>query len=436
MISDIKKDFETILTCTQDEFEYVNFTLDPLFKQWEQKKLGAFGDIFTEENNYRYQSKTPISIDIPASQKEAAYSAFVSDVYNSFAFSRIGNEEKEKAVAFYDFLTKQSIETVYSNRLKKDYNNVVKAGMVFGKSFKHFLSAEQDVRFWQDRLSILLQQTKLEGYLTISANPIDFVLASDNNYGWRSCHSLNGEFRAGNLGFMVDDVTLICYLSNKVGVEIGETGVVAPDKKWRQWVYTDRKNFVYPESYPYLSEGLTQAVHDLMPFENKNNKQFTKKSFPPPVIQTFEDSSITLLDYEDFLNTISKECFFYAYNDVIFKDCCRTTVFTSDQEVEAYFNKLPVFKIEAEGSPLCPICGRNGLGEAEYLCCESCGGELGIYGVEECYCCGERIPVEHLMYYDGEMYCEDCYLQMREEEEEGEELRRIKAEGTFELDEG
>ena len=48
---------------------------------------------------------------------------------------------------------------------------------------------------------MILQDVKVSGDLVLSVHPLDYLSISDNNHNWYSCHSLDGEYGAGNLGY-------------------------------------------------------------------------------------------------------------------------------------------------------------------------------------------------------------------------------------------
>ena len=70
-------------------------------------------------------------------------------------------------------------------------------------------------------------------------HPLDYLSLSENTYNWRSCHSLDGEYRAGNLSYMMDKSTVICYLKSNDDVILSNFGpeVKWNSKKWRVLLY-------------------------------------------------------------------------------------------------------------------------------------------------------------------------------------------------------
>ena len=79
----------------------------------------------------------------------------------------------------------------------------------------------------------------MSGDFCISIHPLDFLTSSVNTYNWRSCHALDGEYRAGNLSYMVDKSTIICYLkgANNAKLPMFPDDVPWNSKKWRVLIY-------------------------------------------------------------------------------------------------------------------------------------------------------------------------------------------------------
>lgn len=84
--------------------------------------------------------------------------------------------------------------------------------------FKSYLNAPDELvtrigRVWENQM--------VEGTYTISIDPVDMMLASENPYGWDSCYRLetyNGESHAdGCLAAILDDSSLITYVWSREG---------------------------------------------------------------------------------------------------------------------------------------------------------------------------------------------------------------------------
>lgn len=82
---------------------------------------------------------------------------------------------------------------------------------------------------------MLIQEDKVTGILCLSIHPLDYLSLSENTYNWRSCHALDGEYRAGNLSYMMDNTTVVCYLKGEDEAELPHfpAEVKWNSKKWR-----------------------------------------------------------------------------------------------------------------------------------------------------------------------------------------------------------
>lgn len=122
----------------------------------------------------------------------------------------------------------------------KPINLTIPAGAKVLKQFKYFISDSWVLRYFQDFCSKFQQQKGLHGKFCLSVHPLDFLSLSNNNCNWRTCHSLDGEFRAGNIAYMLDECTFICYLKTHEGlVPIDGFPLNVPwnNKKWRMLAF-------------------------------------------------------------------------------------------------------------------------------------------------------------------------------------------------------
>ena len=123
----------------------------------------------------------------------------------------------------------------------------------------------EDVR---QKLSMLIQSNKVKGTLCFSVHPLDFLSASESTHGWRSCHALDGEYRAGNLSYMVDDCTFMVYLKSDKDAILPHFPSDVPwnDKKWRCYFYIDRANkLIYAaKQYPFHSDAALELISGIL----------------------------------------------------------------------------------------------------------------------------------------------------------------------------
>lgn len=125
--------------------------------------------------------------------------------------------------------------------------------------------------------SMLVGRLKKSWTVCLSINPLDFMLASAHTTGWRSCHNfVNGEYCAGWLPYMLDEVTLIGFAYGKkemVSTATSEfcsfnsslTEQAVPVKRWRSMVFLDidNKNAVIGREYPDSNSAFHKTLRKL-----------------------------------------------------------------------------------------------------------------------------------------------------------------------------
>ena len=180
-------------------------------------------------------------------------------------------EEKQNLA---DFIEKQE-DGFFQNLTVEDYTawdgKVIRKGSKLVKSFRHFVKDnDRSLTDIQNEASRIIQEDKIEGTLCLSVHPLDFLSLSENTYNWRSCHSLDGEYRAGNLSYMMDKHTIICYLkgADNVNLQAFHPEVKWNSKKWRVLLYISEDwNMIFAgRQYPFESKtGMDIVLKDLLP---------------------------------------------------------------------------------------------------------------------------------------------------------------------------
>lgn len=109
------------------------------------------------------------------------------------------------------------------------------------------------------RIAALYENNRIESWYTLSIDPVDMMLASENPYNWRSCYNLGTgdtcSHADGCLAAVLDDSEAIAYVWDKEGKfklhEIYEFSSIRY-KKMRQWVSfsPDLKCIHFNDIYP------------------------------------------------------------------------------------------------------------------------------------------------------------------------------------------
>lgn len=405
----IQEQVEDIIKFSQDYPFFLDAT--NLILQWynaKKKFISLFGDTII-------RSKKKIKVSLTEEQQSRRFNDFI------------------EALSENDVLTDELESFLYINKDGFFDNKVIlpfpskniRTGAKILKSFRKFIADEETIRWAQDTASKFIQENKVEGYLYLSVDPRDFLTLSENNENWWSCHSLDGDYRAGNLSYMVDDTTVIAYLAD----DKEEHLKCMPDwmewnsKKWRMLIHTDMKSVVYyNRQYPYSSDGLLEEVYstllELLPF-----------NFLPPKFISIDSKKICLsnqltvgsrvFDSRDIIDTSD----YIGYSDLVssnlyspiasikLKDWMnlRDQLLTKDQE-ETMFKR--VFGIKVGEKVICPDCGEEYLERHNSFLCPSCiadrDADEDFYFA--CSSCGRRLYTEEDVFHlKEECLCKACY---------------------------
>jgi hypothetical protein len=199
----------------------------------------------------------------------------------------------------------------YENKVVEDFEyngEKIPKGMKVIKAFKFFEKNPKKLENLQNAASMLIQEDKITGVLCLSVHPLDYISASENCHSWHSCHALDGDYRAGNLSYMVDKHTIMCYL------RADNCDYVLPDfpnevpwnsKKWRVWIHlSDNWDIMFAgRQYPFTSNiGLNLAKKELIePTLNVRFTDFTSQYFAGGIKLKMEN--------ENFLPSFDEELF-------------------------------------------------------------------------------------------------------------------------------
>lgn len=405
----------------------------------------------------------------------------------SLGFVSMKLSDDDKAKAFNDFIEVLSrnynypladlisfvnlnYDSFFDNLVSVGYTTAdgtkIKSGMKLSKAFKFFVDDEDILDDIQTLASRIIQNNVLSGELCVSIHPLDFLSSSENSYNWRSCHSLNGEYRSGNLSYMVDSTTFIAYIKGKDKHILPHfpDDIKWNSKKWRTLFFTSENFEVLfaGRQYPF---NLGTAALDLVLEGIKPGSTQIKIFFMGRCRDWshWHKDQINSIDFEEFkednsyLSTtyIPIHGNLYKLKDVVY-----------DNEGSRHFNDLlcssvykPYYcwssntrhkpKIAVGGLIPCPCCNKPNhyVDYTELMLCEDCSIACGladdenhaicpdcgrvyhvndmywseIYGeyicnscldeyYDQCECCGEMFKLEDLVKDDnGCVYCESCY---------------------------
>jgi len=278
---------------------------------------------------------------------------------------------------FFSIVTADELRFGRLNSNMLGFSQGTKLGKVLIKYLKEN-GVSENLDAINSAFSNLLQKIRAdEIFVRISIDPLDFLLASENTTGWKSCHSLDGCHRAGNLAYLLDSVTVIAY-AYKTKSEF--CGLELPRKIWRQFVYVDIKNAVayfqrqYPSEIPEIANAVRNIIEKLLAkYHNVEKPKWLLMRNPQGCVE--KGSSLLYLD-----GTLVRI------------------------RMEGISPEHPPTIFVGERVP-CPNCGERYIQDSESFFCRDCEPYENL----RCCNCGRIVPEDLAYYYDNEPYCEDCW---------------------------
>ena len=417
-LNEIKDDFDKVIRYSQNIPEPKT---DELFEKWLKCKE-RFIDFFGGKLIYEYPEK--VQFELGKKEKHDRVIRFAGQISSLWGYHDLAKFIEAQEEGFFQNLTIEDY-TAWDGK-------VIRKGSKLVKSFRHFVNNDRCLADIQNEASRIIQENKIEGTLCLSVHPLDFLSLSENTYNWRSCHSLDGEYRAGNLSYMLDETTFICYLKGADEVRLNNFGPEVPwnSKKWRVLLFlsNDKKMIIAGRQYPFESKiGMDIVLNDLL----KKIKIWSVFDYKWSDWNDFLMSSVKLsngLDIElneDYL-VIGNELLPISdvvidgvgaknYNDVLNSSCYKPiyTFVYSDLFGHLYTTKNTKFVIG--GYTYCLRCGRvECLTGEDTMLCIDCELEYGnsesdLFTI--CDCCGQRMYVDDGYSVGYDILCENCYRE-------------------------
>lgn len=419
-INTIKAQVIDVLKYSQELNDEDFASIDKLLTQWETNKqpfIKKFGGLIHEFGE--------VTFDLDESSRATNLAHFIESNYYL-----------DRDSDFFRFMYAQR-EGFYENKVIQSYvtrnGEIIPEGMKILKAAKFFLSDENELRAFQDAASRLIQETKITGTLCISVHPLDYLSVSENTYNWRSCHALDGEFRTGNINYMADTCTVVCYLkgSNNVILPRFPNSVPWNNKKWRVLLYFAEGQraifagkqypFFNPNALEYIRQGLMSDKIGLY-FKDWSNTIISEIFVPDSngVITPTENNRRNLYDrYVYMLNRLfSLNKMFKEEEDTYhFNDVLHSSTYLYPYFCTSYYSGGTMPKFHVGEAVDCLRCGRAHIKVSDSLFCDDCELDYGHsqderYGT--CACCGSRVVWDDTKpvldsYNDYAYVCEDCY---------------------------
>lgn len=424
-ITTIKQQFAEVISYSQN---IPNPKVDKLFDLW----LRAKSEIIDAWNGELIiEMPEPVVFELSDEEKDHRLSEFIDYIDNTY--------DNDALVRFLS----RTRQDFFSNHLSTDYvddwhfkGKKISKGTKIIRAFKYFETNEKVLDQLQTQASMIIQENKVSGILCFSVHPLDYLSSSENTHHWRSCHALDGEFRAGNLSYMVDKHTIVCYLKS------GEQLVKLPrfpetvkwnSKKWRMLLFlgNDLKCIFAGRQYPFFSlkaldilkTPLLESLGVRRPsrwshWHNDYINEFPRKR-TDGVYREFElngryiSMHATIYKLKDIVKDYEEDAL--HFNDLLHSSFYRPYYCWDfgglwDEAPE----KTPFMTIG--GYVPCLECEEEDISMSECMRCRECELE---HGQEEndyfgyCACCESRSYRDDMVYLDeiDDLICRDCYEQ-------------------------
>lgn len=425
------------------EEAYFDLDFSELFNKWYRNKTDIRKLLpFFENNKFIYEYPTPVSFGLDENTKRERLDRFVRELWDF--------------PILQDFL-RVNKPNFFENRVVEDYKapyGTARRGMKIIKAFKFFFHSDnENLKRLQNEASAIMNEDKLEGTFCISIHPLDYISISDNDHNWHSCHSLDSDYRAGNLSYMADKHTVVCYIKTGDNRKINNFPESVPwnSKRWRVLLFFDSNcNFVmaskqYPvqsedalnffrEVYKKACEGKYTSIYGFSPWHKEQVKSVNidgyEYKFAEPMIPVGQHMAPIHKLYEVGMNALQ-------YNDILKNDKYRKEVrysYLIHNVPWSLYNDAGIEYPELEGLhtanylfrntqlPLiiageevnCPVCGLDVIRTADSILCDRC--TLKYYSPElldedyypTCDRCGTRFIYYDGSWYNGQRLCPEC----------------------------
>lgn len=413
-IKEIQKQVESVIKHSQ-HLEHIDCTA--LIQDWFEAKRD-FMEAFGGEPIFEYPET--VYFELGPKEKRLRVSDFIEMVDTRWCNGPLAQ-----------FLSEQQ-EGFFENRVVKAYtvpwNGVqIVPGMKLLKAFKFFEEDKEVLNAMQSAASMIIQEDKIEGKLCLSVHPLDFLSSSENNHNWRSCHALDGEYRSGNLSYMVDRATIMCYLKSTKEEILPNFPSSVPwnSKKWRVLLFLSEKwDMMFAgRQYPFNTEtGLNMITEKLLPqthiagkwgdWDDTKIRDIEGKSWFHTMHSPYVPIGQHLMPMRELIHTVPGSLFF---NDLLHSSCYDPVY--SYRMAGEYGWVHPTVgqntKFILGGKVKCLCCGEHDVTMTETFLCPDCELEYGECENDDfatCPCCGHRFFYEDGTYVDSadETVCPNC----------------------------
>ena len=417
MYGEIKRQFKEVIKYSQGISDP---KVDRLFEDWEMNKskfIKRFGGLI-------YEWPEPVEFTLDSKEKQVKAREFTEIVHD-----RYQNAELSR---FLD----ANIDSFFENIVEDSLGLNIPKGMKLIKAFKFFEKDKAILNHMQDLASQYIQENKIKGTLCFSVHPLDFLSSSENTYNWRSCHALDGEYRAGNLSYMTDDVTFMVYLKGADNEKLPNFPMYVPwnSKKWRMLLHArpDDSLMFAGRQYPFSSKNGIEIVLNI--YNNLVGKETDYSHFwycSADKFMPWSDNYITRCnDYDDVSIKLADRYMLYGsrligleeaivegnhalnYNDLLYSSCYTKPYYTTLNHASCSVMDLRENPLRVGSTSYCLECGMDHIEDSGYMRCPDCELQYGDSD-DDCYtycaCCETRVYYDDTYIVNDSSVCDRCF---------------------------
>lgn len=325
---------------------------------------------------------------------------------------------------FADFLRTQGLAAT-ENLVAYDYQLTpeitIPKGMKLLRAFKYFFTEKEDITQAQDEMNLIISRTKFTGYLHFSVDPLDYLSISENTYGWRSCHSLDGDYAVGNLEYMMDTTTVVCYIDDGTQAKLPNfpEDILWNNKRWRVLLFfaPDHRFILASRQYPFTMNDifptLRKCISDFFPstiYEPRWTNKYLDGILP------LDETHVLTLHEKHVIAKIAGRIYpFYLFykggNHFFYDDILNSSYYTKPYYLVGYrhygsmrTNFEPIVPGIDSATLVCPVCGNHCFYVGEGMECEDLDN-----GRFTCENCGRRHMHENEGTWVGDQWwCQTC----------------------------
>ena len=408
-IPNIKEKFDEVIMHSQN---IDNVCSDILFDKWIKGK-----EWFIKTTGKLIYEIPKVSFELSDEEKTKRFESFILEDVSEFNQDLSTFLNANKDGFFENKVLKPYKDTCYDRKSGKMVEKNIPKGMKISRAMKFFESDPVLLDKLQTKMSMILQENKVSGTLCFSVHPLDYLSSSENTFNWRSCHSLDGQYRAGNLSYMLDDSTVICYLKDVILPHFPET-VPWNNKKWRMLLFFSKGKTAHfaGRQYPFFSSQALDLIRELFlqPIIYKNYcTKWTNWSlenteqFDNWIENLLFNKYISIRGKIYLLDNLIKD----ASNSRHFNDLTRSSCYKPYYGWrESYIRNDEKFIIGSEVP--CLYCGKKSINVDSTMLCnehELDFGECKSDDFDRCDICGELCHVDDLTWDAyGREICPSC----------------------------